>query len=410
MPVTPTPLFRFVDLFSGVGGFHKALAGLGGECVLACDIDKRCNDVYETNYGIRPLMDIRRINTDDVPDHDVLCAGFPCQPFSKGGSRAGFADKTRGTLFYEILRIAKAKKPRYLLLENVANFVGHDSGNTWRTTLAALREIGYVVSGDPILLSPHMLQPTRGGAPQRRERVYILAERADLASGPVTPLHISTGAVVNWDFAAWLAKHRGPDASDPKYNLTALDIRWITAWGALLVKVGKDVSGGYPLWEKEFRASAKKKGLPAWKIRFHERNRDFYLNHQSEIDKWRTARNVANFPDSKRKLEWNVGAPYTGGVKGIFEYLIQFRPSGIRVKAPTYVGTLVASVQTPIIGWEKRYLTPGEAGLLQGFPRSFKRDPNDKAAYKQFGNAVNVSVVTLVAKTLLSHSATGILR
>ena len=409
-----TQKFTFIDLFSGIGGFHKALASLGGECILACDVDARCNTVYENNYGIRPKTDIKTIPAEEVPDHDVLCAGFPCQPFSKGGNRQGFADKTRGTLFYEIIRIAQVKKPRYLILENVQNFVSHDAGNTWRTTIAALREIGYSVSDQPILLSPHLLPSSRGGAPQRRERVYILAERADKQLTPITAQDVQgrgiAGQQVAWDFADWLTTHRGPDASDPKYAISAVEKRWISAWGALLSKVGEDVSGGYPLWEREFRSAAKKKGLPEWKIRFHERNRDFYLAHQEDVDAWRVAKKISTFPDSKRKLEWNVGGQYAGGTNSIFKYLIQFRPSGIRVKSPTYVGTLVASVQTPIIGWEKRYLTPGEAGLLQGFPRSFKRDPNDKAAYKQFGNAVNVGVVTLAARTLLTHATDGILR
>jgi DNA (cytosine-5)-methyltransferase 1 len=379
---------------------------------MACDMDARCNEVYERNYGLKPLTDIRAIEADSVPDHDVLCAGFPCQPFSKGGLQLGFADKTRGTLFYEILRIASAKKPRYVILENVANFVGHDSGNTWRTTIAALREIGYSVSTEPIVLSPHAISPKLGGSPQRRERVYILAERVDKGADSVLPqdFRVYTGTSPVWDFAAWLAKHRSADAADPKYALTKTETRWLEAWGALLAKVGDDVSGGYPLWEREFRRSAKKKGLPAWKVRFHERNRDFYLRNRADIDAWRLRRRINTFPDSKRKLEWNVGSRYVGGAKGIFEYLIQFRPSGIRVKAPNYVGTLVASVQTPIIGWEGRYLTPGEAGLLQGFPRSFQRDLNDAAAYKQFGNAVNVGIAKMAATVLMRKAPDGILQ
>lgn len=404
--------FTFVDLFSGIGGFHQALTSLGGECLMACDIDERCNAVYEKNYGIVPLTDIRSIDASEIPDHDVLCAGFPCQPFSKGGKRQGFADKTRGTLFYEILRIASSKKPRYLILENVANFVSHDAGNTWKVCIESLHEIGYTVSDEPIVLSPHMFPESLGGTPQRRERVYILAERSDAATGEVSRGDILSpgSALPLWDFAAWVAKNRGQDSSDPKYQITTLERRWLSSWGALLAKVGSDVSGGFPLWEKEFRTSAKRKGLPSWKVRYHERNRDFYLKNKEAIDLWRKGRKVSSFPDSKRKLEWNVGSPYPGGVQGIFEYLIQFRPSGIRVKAPTYVGALVASVQTPIIGWEGRYLTPGEAGLLQGFSRSFQSDTSDHAAYRQFGNAVNVGVLTLVAKALLSHSSSGVLR
>ena len=115
--------FKFIDLFSGIGGFHQAMTNLGGECVLASDIDKDCREVYEKNYGIKPLADIRLIDEKLIPDHDVLCAGFPCQPFSKGGFQNGFTDTTRGTLFYEIVRIIKAKKPRFLILENVDRLI-----------------------------------------------------------------------------------------------------------------------------------------------------------------------------------------------------------------------------------------------------------------------------------------------
>ena len=173
--------FKFIDLFSGIGGFHQAMTNLGGECVLASDIDKDCREVYEKNYGIKPLADIRLIDEKLIPDHDVLCAGFPCQPFSKGGFQNGFTDTTRGTLFYEIVRIIKAKKPRFLILENVRNLASHDGGNTWNVIIESLHELGYRVSSKPFIISPHQLSPKNGGAPQIRERVVILAERIEFS-------------------------------------------------------------------------------------------------------------------------------------------------------------------------------------------------------------------------------------
>ena len=110
--------FTFIDLFCGIGGFHQAMTMLGGKCVLACDIDKHCREVYEKNYGIKPEPDVTKLDT--LPDFDVLCGGFPCQAFSHGGKQLGFED-TRGTLFRDVARILKDKQPKYFILENVKN-------------------------------------------------------------------------------------------------------------------------------------------------------------------------------------------------------------------------------------------------------------------------------------------------
>src|SRR5687768_17119336 len=125
---------RFVDLFAGLGGFHLALKSLGHECVFVSEIDERLRKLYVSNFPDAAEFvhgDIRESKTK-VPEHDILCAGFPCQPFSKSGAQRGVADETRGTLFHEILEILKRRKPRYVLLENVGNFERHDDGNTWR--------------------------------------------------------------------------------------------------------------------------------------------------------------------------------------------------------------------------------------------------------------------------------------
>ena len=124
--------FKFIDLFCGIGGFHQAMADLGGECVYASDIDADCRKTYERNYGIKPDGDITKVEAKDIPAHNVLCGGFPCQAFSKAGNRLGFADPTKGTLFFDIMRIAKYHKPEYMLLENVRNLASHDGGKTWR--------------------------------------------------------------------------------------------------------------------------------------------------------------------------------------------------------------------------------------------------------------------------------------
>ena len=150
--------FKYIDLFCGIGGFHQALSDLGGECVYACDIDRNCREVYYENYGIMPDNDITKVDPKDIPDYDMLCAGFPCQAFSIAGKRLGFEDPTKGTLFFEIMRIAKSTKPKYMLLENVRNLVGHDHGNTWKTIYNSIVEAGYNTSDYPIIFSPHYIR------------------------------------------------------------------------------------------------------------------------------------------------------------------------------------------------------------------------------------------------------------
>lgn len=164
--------FNYVSLFSGVGGFEQALNKLGGTCVFASEIDKFAAQAYETLYGEKPAGDITKIDAEDIPDHDLLVGGFPCQSFSVAGKRKGFED-TRGTLFFDIARIASAKQPRALLLENVKGLVNHDKGNTLDTMIRTLNDIGYIVDFD-VLNSKYF------GVPQNRERIFIVAIRKDL--------------------------------------------------------------------------------------------------------------------------------------------------------------------------------------------------------------------------------------
>ena len=123
--MTATPGFTFVDLFAGIGGFHAALTAMGGKCVFASEIDPHASEVYQRNWGIDPLCDIVKATTDrmDVPEHDVLAAGFPCQPFSKSGFQRGM-DEARGTLFWNILRVLEDRRPKVVLLDNVRNIAG----------------------------------------------------------------------------------------------------------------------------------------------------------------------------------------------------------------------------------------------------------------------------------------------
>jgi|SRR5690625_3141431 len=180
--------FTYVSLFSGIGGFEQALNKLGGTCVFASEIDKFAAQAYETLYGHMPEGDITQIDAKDVPDHDLLVGGFPCQSFSVAGKRKGFED-TRGTLFFEIARIAKEKRPKALLLENVKGLVNHDKGRTLDVMIETLNEIGYVVDFD-VLNSKYF------GVPQNRERIFIVAIREDLIKAEPFSEESTTGQTI----------------------------------------------------------------------------------------------------------------------------------------------------------------------------------------------------------------------
>jgi DNA (cytosine-5)-methyltransferase 1 len=158
--------FTFIDLFAGIGGFHQAASSLGGKCVFASEIDPHAQLSYQTNYGIKPHGDITKINANEIPDHDILFAGFPCQPFSIIGNRLGF-DDIRGTLFFDIARILKAKEPRLFILENVKQLSTHNKGETLQIILETLINLGYCVYYD-------VLNALNFGLPQKRERTIIV--------------------------------------------------------------------------------------------------------------------------------------------------------------------------------------------------------------------------------------------
>ncbi|QUH21252.1 DNA cytosine methyltransferase [Alkaliphilus sp. B6464] len=164
--------YRIIDLFAGMGGFRIAFENQGCECVFSSEIDKYARETYKENFGEYPSGDITKISSDEIPDFDILCAGFPCQPFSIGGLRLGFED-SRGTLFFEVARIIKEKRPSCFILENVKGLVNHDSGNTLKTIESILDEIGYN-------FSYKILNALDYGIPQNRERWYCIGFKKEL--------------------------------------------------------------------------------------------------------------------------------------------------------------------------------------------------------------------------------------
>jgi len=172
-------IIRYIDLFCGIGAFRiaaeqtSAELGIPVKCVFSCDIDEECQHAYEKNFGEKPEGDIASVNTEDIPEHEILLAGFPCQPFSIIGHRKGF-DDTRGTLFFEIARILEAKKPTVFILENVKLLAGHNNGKTLKRIMMALKDLGYHADY-------RVLNALNFGLPQKRERIFIVGFRKPCA-------------------------------------------------------------------------------------------------------------------------------------------------------------------------------------------------------------------------------------
>lgn len=427
MPRSSAP-FTYVDLFAGIGGFHAMLDHAGGQCVYVSEIDREARDTYVRNW-VDPLPTAERpiINTDitlatasdgpvDVPDHDVLAAGFPCQPFSKSGFQRGM-DEARGTLFWNIARILEERTPSVVLLENVRNIAGPRHRHEWETIIKSLRQLGYRVSSTPSVFSPHFLPPSLGGTPQVRERVFILGtyvgpERA-LAETDVPPT-VVRGPVDGWNVRDWDVEWILDDDADvtglEKYRLSADETEWINVWDDLVQRMWSARGyrlPGFPLWAD---AWVPERGLdpieldmlPRWKADFLVKNARFFDDHRDVIKAWRKANpSFVDFPESRRKLEWQAQ-----DTASLWDTVMHFRPSGIRAKAPTYLPALVAITQTSIVGSRHRRLTPHEAARLQGLPRSFSfAGQRDQASYKQVGNGVAVGAAWHVFATHVKRDA-----
>jgi DNA (cytosine-5)-methyltransferase 1 len=162
----------FIDLFAGIGGFRIALENFGARCMFSSEWDKHAQQVYFDNFGEMPAGDITKIEAKEIPPHDILCGGFPCQPFSVSGKQRGFED-IRGTLFFEMVRVINFHQPKILFLENVRNFTTHDDGKTLRVVQETLQQLGYTVFYQ-------VLNASNFGLPQNRARVYIVGFRNDL--------------------------------------------------------------------------------------------------------------------------------------------------------------------------------------------------------------------------------------
>ena len=428
--ITVQRQLRFIDLFAGLGGFHLALKNLGHQCVFASEIDECLRVTYNENFGMIPFGDIRKVAVESIPSHDILCAGFPCQPFSKARDYSEPGDPELSELYMQILRVIRHHHPQFLILENVPNFEKHDDGHTWERVNDLLRGEGYSVRLDK--LSPHEFD-----IPQIRQRIYIV--------GSLSPL----------EAFRWPEKSLSKVSIDSVLDSCPVEARQIPekvqqcldVWQDFLDLVPKGEKIPHPLWSMEFGATYSyesttpwatnvetlrgqrgshgvslseaetKEGIlallpsharteqerfPDWKVAFIKRNREFYSRHRAWLDSW--VERIKEFPSSFQKLEWNCQEKNPQKeVRQIRNYVIQIRASGVRVKRNTTAPSLVAmtATQVPVIGWESRYMTPLECKRLQSMDELALPARHTKA-YAALGNAINVKVAQLVAKALLA--------
>lgn len=422
---------KFIDLFAGLGGFHVALEDLGHKCVFACEINNGLRELYELNFKMPIHGNIKLIEEGEIPSHDILCAGFPCQPFSKAGYQEGLADIDRGTLFYDIERILIYHQPKYFILENVANLINHDGGRTWEKISYVLKdELKYNIAHKK--LSPHQF-----GVPQIRERIFIVGSKSNL--------DVFTWPDPNAFDDVKLNEVLDVNPIDAK-PLSARELECLFVWQEFLDRLPEDAKlPSFPIWAMEFgatypyqdripfncssreldeysgsfghslkginkdeqlksipnyaRANQKHNALmfPMWKQRFIRQNRDFYITHKRYIDP--VLPKIERMHSSWQKLEWNC----QGEERDLSKYVIQFRGSGVRIKRPSYSPALVSSssTQIPVIGWEGRYLTASEAARLQSLERI--KIP-ESGAFTALGNAVNAKLVGLIAAHLFGKN------
>lgn len=421
---------RFIDLFAGLGGFHLAMSNIGHECVFASELNDELRELYERNHKMEISGDINLVNVKEIPKHDILCAGFPCQPFSKAGSRLGLEDPVNGNLFYKIMEILEEHEPEYIFLENVSNLKGHDSGNTWTVIHAELSKL-YDVREE--ILSPHHF-----GIPQHRSRLYIvgrLRSKGDLSSFQFPEIELeetNINKIIIEDDTDYIAIRESTQ-------------NHLQVWQEFLDNIKPQDVPRFPIWAMEFGATYPFEGkapllqdenklkkyrgqfgceieghsldevlaclptyaqngikypqqeFPSWKKHYIRSNREFYRKNKEWLDEWLPK--ISDFDNSHQKLEWNCGNQIALTIN---DKIIQFRPSGIRVKMPTYSPALVlTTTQIPIFPWMGRYMTRKEAAKLQCMEGLKELPLTVPKAFRALGNAVNVGVVTRIAKKLI---------
>ena len=437
--------FKFVDLFAGLGGFHYALKDLGGECVFVSEIDNNLRDLYHKNHKVSKSIiygDISECWTQ-VPDHDILVAGFPCQPFSKSGKQLGFNDKKRGNCIFYVLNILEKVRPKYFIFENVPNFAKHNNGESWREVKNVLTEMGYCVrstsdSVDDGKSAKH-LSPSQYGFPQKRDRFFAIGSQDFLPKNPF-PISNEVKPKLKKILLTNKDKKKKRDKLIDLENCKIVEqgVKAINLWNKFidcLPNKHKDLMSTTPMWleeidaqypyvsqtpyqnflergltpaeiEKELNslppyAREKVSRFPLWKIKFIDSNREWFSQINKFIDP-EIIQDIRKLDYTYRKFEWNWKSSPSSN---IWDHTIQMRPSGVRVSNPSYIPTVVSinANQTPIYGPMGRHLTKRELARAFGFPDKMKLLENSNAGFSALGNAVHVEVAKMVARNLFSY-------
>ncbi|WP_108944605.1 DNA (cytosine-5-)-methyltransferase [Shewanella halifaxensis] len=408
-------MIRFVDLFAGTGGiriaFEQACDALNirTECVFSSEIDKKASASYELNFGENPLSDITKVN--DIPDFDFLLAGFPCQAFSYAGKQHGFEDETRGTLFFDILRILKKNKPKYLFLENVRGLTTHDKGNTFKTIKDSLAELGYSIDFALLNSSEH-------GVPQNRVRIYIVGilgqeaklslddnlgapdtnkykhKNGSITVGDILETNVDEKYFCTENFQKQLRNVIGEDLSK-LHNYRLSDYRG----GKTLHSWELGIKGECTTDEVEFLnqliANRRKKVFGTHqdgKSLTKEQILTFYNGNFELVTTSLIAKGYLKIIDDKYK-------PVCGNMS--FEVFKFLDPKGISITLTASDSNRLGVIQDN----RARRLTPRECARLQGYPDSYQLIDNDNAVYKQMGNGVSVPVIRHVLNDFLLQSS-----
>lgn len=332
-----------IDLFCGIGGFHYAAQENGIEIVFASEIDKHARQQYKLNHGLEPFGDITQIDAEDIPDHDILFAGFPCQAFSIAGNRKGFQD-TRGTLFFEIARILSIKNPDYFLLENVKGLVNHDGGKTLKTIENVLLDLGYYVK-------MKVLNAKYFGVPQNRERLFIA----------------------------------GFKDKDRYFRFRFPDNQPVTRNVSDILEPEEQVGSHYYIDNPNYIKSLNKDSSKKFSSVNPDTSRTLVASQYSNYrGGFIHPQRIGFFKTNSQGNR--VYSPLFPGVT------LCSSGGGMGAKTGLYE-----------IGGNIRKLTPRECARLQGFPETYKINCSDSQAYKQFGNSVAVPCVSAIIREIIKN-------
>lgn len=395
-PVQTNGSLTFIDLFCGIGGFHQAMRNLDptSHCVFACDIDENCRRIYQQNYGMLPHGDITTVNVDQIPPFDVLCAGFPCQSFSKAGNQGGFDDK-RGQLFFNICKIAEKHRPKYMMLENVRNLSTHDEGNTWKVIYDSIIKLGYDTYEIPVILNV-----LHFNVPQNRERVIIMCKKKELGPLQQLPSINPSPKTALTTTVCDIIDHE--QASELDGKMKTVSIVWdkfIKLIATSSIKMPK-----FPIWT-DWWDNDLNSDVDFYNkyTNWIDKNRAFYQENKLLLDGWLLeSRQCTDWIGAVRKFEWQAG-DLDDTNDGMNKVLWTARGSGIRVKLPDYIPTLVAMSMIPVYGPKNRKLSPRELLRLQSFPDTFQF--NEKTILKQVGNAVNAKMIEQCLRFLIFNES-----